>query len=137
VIDVFVEEVKPLSQAAEWVPRRWREKEGGPPGKASHRPTSASTLWRWHTRGLAGIRLEVIYIGERRCTSREALQRFFTSVTEARQRDPAAVPGSQPAGSARAETRRRLLAAAKAEAQLDVMLKNPPRRDRKAVGAAE
>src|SRR5262245_44630800 len=44
-----------------------------------HRP-NASTLWRWASRGYRGHRLEVIRIGSRAFTSREALERFVTAI---------------------------------------------------------
>jgi hypothetical protein len=42
-----------------------------------------STLYRWHLRGIRGIRLETILIGGRRYTSQEALERFFAATTAA------------------------------------------------------
>lgn len=47
-----------------------------------HRP-HISTVWRWCTRGVRGIRLETVVIAGRRFTSREALQRFTTASTVA------------------------------------------------------
>lgn len=44
------------------------------------------TLHRWATRGCSGVVLETIFVGGSRCTSTEALQRFFAAVTEARER---------------------------------------------------
>jgi hypothetical protein len=41
------------------------------PGRPHH-----STIWRWVTCGVRGIRLETISIGSRRFTSRSALQSF-------------------------------------------------------------
>lgn len=40
-----------------------------------------STLWRWYTRGVRGVRLETLVVGGRRYTSREALQRFSERLT--------------------------------------------------------
>lgn len=59
-----------LAAAAAELPRRRRGK-----------PTHVSTLHRWATRGLRGVRLEVLRVGGTTCTSREALQRFFTRLT--------------------------------------------------------
>lgn len=42
------------------------------------RPTTA-TVWRWTTRGVAGIKLESLKIGGRRLTSREAVERFMAA----------------------------------------------------------
>lgn len=65
------EELVPLSQATKWVPARR--------GAARTHP---STLFRWATEGLHGVRLEVLQVGGSRCTSREALHRFFKRLTE-------------------------------------------------------
>ena len=46
-----------------------------------------STLRRWAGLGLRGVRLETIKVGARRCTSREALQRFVRRLTEATDRE--------------------------------------------------
>jgi hypothetical protein len=42
-----------------------------------------SALYRWAKEGLHGIRLETLRVGGTMCTSTEALQRFFSAVTEA------------------------------------------------------
>lgn len=42
-----------------------------------------STIWRWVSRGVGGVRLETISSGGRRFTSREALRRFVTATTAA------------------------------------------------------
>ena len=42
-----------------------------------------STWWRWSTYGVRGVKLETILIGGRRCTTAEAVQRFFDRVTAA------------------------------------------------------
>jgi hypothetical protein len=42
-----------------------------------------STLHRWRTRGIRGIRLETCLVGGRRVTSAEALQRFSAALTAA------------------------------------------------------
>jgi hypothetical protein len=98
MIDISAEEVRPLSQAAGWVPC-FRK------GKKQSRRTAATTLWRWSCAGIAGVRLEVVYIGETRCTSKQALARFFQAVTEAR----AGVSKPAPSRSAgdRTEAKRR------------------------------
>lgn len=43
----------------------------------------ASTIWRWYKRGVKGIRLEIVRIGGRPYTSREAIQRFIERTTAA------------------------------------------------------
>jgi hypothetical protein len=40
-----------------------------------------STLHRWRLRGIRGVRLETCLIGGKRFTTKEALDRFFESVT--------------------------------------------------------
>ncbi len=60
------EELLTLADAASELPRR----------RLGRRP-DVSTLHRWVTRGLRGVRLEAVQVGGCRCTSREALLRFF------------------------------------------------------------
>jgi len=71
MINMFEEELLTLREAVTKLPRRRR-------GRKPH----VSTLWRWATRGLRGVRLEVIRVGGTLCTSREALQRFCEKLTE-------------------------------------------------------
>jgi len=80
MIDIQTEEVVSLTEAAksEHLPRRRK-------GKRPH----VATLFRWATRGCRGIRLETIQCGGTRCTSVEALQRFFERCT-----DPSAPPSA-------------------------------------------
>jgi hypothetical protein len=59
-----------LPDAAKALPRRRR-------GRNAH----VSTLFRWTTIGVRGVVLESIQIGGTRCTSREALQRFFEQLS--------------------------------------------------------
>jgi hypothetical protein len=70
LIDSTSESLLPLSQAADELPRRRR-------GKKTH----ISTLYRWATAGCRGVVLESLQFGATRCTSREALQRFFERLT--------------------------------------------------------
>jgi hypothetical protein len=53
---------------------------------------SSKTLYRWTTAGLRGVVLKSWFIGGRRYTNREAVDRFNAAVTEARtgKRHPAA-----------------------------------------------
>lgn len=66
MIDIASETVVSFSDACRYLPRRRQ-------GRKIH----ASTLWRWGTRGLRGVRLELLKVGGQTCTSVEALQRFF------------------------------------------------------------
>src|SRR5262249_52278572 len=60
----------PLTEAAATLPRR----RGG-------KRTNVATLYLWSTRGLRGQVPETIQVGGTRCTSVEALQRFFDRPT--------------------------------------------------------
>ena len=89
-IETSSEELLTLAQAA----RRDR-----PPDT---RPLAPSTMWRWHSKGIAGARLETVCMGGTRYTSVEALQRFFDAVTLARStqgvaQEPNAEPGTRSA----------------------------------------
>jgi hypothetical protein len=72
-----------LADAANELPRRRR-------GRKAH----VSCVYRWSKIGCRGVLLETLQIGATRCTSKEALQRFFERLTESRQ--PADVGSSQP-----------------------------------------
>jgi len=45
------------------------------------RGVSLSTLHRWQRRGVRGVRLETVLVGGVRYTSREALNRFVSTIT--------------------------------------------------------
>ena len=63
-----------LADAAKELPQRRR-------GRKTH----VSCLYRWSTLGCRGVVLETLQCGGTRCTSREALQRFFERLSEPRQ----------------------------------------------------
>src|SRR3954452_15249422 len=71
MIDSGSESLLTLAQAAEQLPRRRK-------GRKTH----VSTLYRWTTAGCRGVRLDTIQVGATRCTSREALQRFFEQLSQ-------------------------------------------------------
>ena len=71
MIDPLTEHVISLTEAAKRCPTR----RGG-------KHTSISCLYRWTTSGCKGEVLESIQVGGTRCTSREALARFFQQLTE-------------------------------------------------------
>lgn len=48
--------------------------------KTLPRRVHASTLWRWATRGIKGVKLQLTTIGGRRFLSPEALQEFLNGV---------------------------------------------------------
>ena len=71
-IDPLSETVVSLTTAPKCLPHRRR-------GKRPH----VSCLYRWTTRGCRGVILESLQVGGTRCTSKEALARFFRRLTEA------------------------------------------------------
>lgn len=79
MIDISLEETFSLTEATKRLPHR----------RAGKRPNVA-TMYRWAQQGCRGIRLETICVGATRCTSMEALQRFFDALTA--QAEPAPAP---------------------------------------------
>jgi hypothetical protein len=73
VIDISTEDIITFTEAGDLVPRRRK-------GRKTH----PSTFWRWSEYGLRGVKLEVLYIGGSRCTSVQALQRFFDRLRRVR-----------------------------------------------------
>jgi len=69
-IDPLAERLISLSAAAKLLPAR----RGG---KRPH----VSCIYRWTTAGCRGVVLESTQVGGTRCTSLEALSRFFASLT--------------------------------------------------------
>ncbi len=60
---------------------------------------NTSTLFRWQTRGVRGIRLETMLVGGRRFVTRAALDRFFEALNPPQGGDEAsALVPSQPSG---------------------------------------
>jgi hypothetical protein len=78
-IDIQTETVLPFAAAARRLPRL-----------RADRPVNPATLWRWGSHGLRGVRLETCRVGGTRCTSMEALARFFAAL-EGRKVEPAQV----------------------------------------------
>jgi hypothetical protein len=66
-IDIATDELISLSQAAKCRPT----------------PPSPATLWRWHRKGIRGIRLETVLIGGKRYTTAEEFAAFCSRVTAA------------------------------------------------------
>lgn len=73
MIDMRLEPLITLEDAAKLVP-----------GFRANCCTSVGAVRRWALEGMRGVRLETVIAGGRRCTSREALQRFISGLTEAR-----------------------------------------------------
>lgn len=71
MIDILSENLVSLADAAKLLPRR----RGG---KRVHQ----SCIYRWCLNGLKGVVLESIQIGGTRCTSKEALTRFFNRLSD-------------------------------------------------------
>jgi len=81
MIDFSTEDLIPLRDVPRHVPSRSN-------GKRTH----ISTGYRWAKKGRKGIILETIQIGGTRCTSREALARFFQRLTFGNGSAPEAPP---------------------------------------------
>lgn len=47
------------------------------------RPPSPACLWRWHSKGVNGIRLETVRVGGRRYTTKSAWKKFIQATTDA------------------------------------------------------
>ena len=71
VIDTKAERLLSLADAARELPRC----------RGGKRPHIA-TVYRWTTNGCRGVILESVQVGNTRCTSREALARFFAALTD-------------------------------------------------------
>ena len=68
------------------------------PAGRTGRPTHPSTLYRWSQRGLRGVRLEILRVGGRTCSSHEALQRFFDALSRAASGTPTTSPSTSVTG---------------------------------------
>lgn len=85
MIDSNKETLITLAEAARHVPRR-----------RAGQKCSTSTLYRWTARGCRGTVLESIQIGATRCTSIEALGRFFQRLTDQTRKPTTSTPTSAP-----------------------------------------
>ena len=89
MIDIEKEQIFPLSHARKVVPVG---------GKELH----VSTIWRWCSRGLRGVKLEHVRVDRRVCTSTQAISRFVNALAavetltpaECRKQQIVAQPGS-------------------------------------------
>lgn len=72
MINSQTETLLTLSEAADSLPRR-----------RAGRKCNKSTIYRWTSRGCRGVVLESVQIGATRCTSVEALRRFYARLTTA------------------------------------------------------
>jgi len=92
MIDTQTEELLSLAEAAKLLPRR----------RAGKRP-HVSCLYRWTAGGCRGVRLESVQVGGTRCTSREALSRFFARLSGEQPEAPPATTTARRKQIARAE----------------------------------
>lgn len=65
-LKILTEDVLSMSQAAKELPGR----------------PHVSTLWRWANRGVRGVKLETVCIGDRIFTSRQSLTRFIEATQQ-------------------------------------------------------
>lgn len=70
MVDPLSEQLISLTEAASLLPRRRRGRKASP-----------STCYRWSQTGVRGVVLETVQVGGTRCTSREALARFFAALS--------------------------------------------------------
>lgn len=75
-IEIWKETTIPLAAAVQLLPAR---RQGKPP--------TLSCIYRWTAKGYRGVVLERVAIGGTRCTSREALSRFFQRISQPILRD--------------------------------------------------
>ena len=85
MINIMTEQIVTMVQAARLKPAI---RQG--------RPTNISTLYRWASRGLRGVRLEVVRLGGATYTTVEALQRFADRLTRASSPAGRRVPARDP-----------------------------------------
>src|SRR5262249_40162601 len=95
MIDIEEEDILTFDQAREECTRL----RGG-------RRLAKSTIWRWCKVGVKGIRLEVVYCGGQRLTSKQALARFFQLLANLRQSGDSTPVQAPQRGRTPAEIRR-------------------------------
>lgn len=78
MIDLLTEQLISIHEVPKFVPAQ-------PNGRRVH----ISSCYRWISRGVRGVKLEVLRIGGRCYTSVEALQRFFDQLSQPVTRDRA------------------------------------------------
>ena len=52
------------------------------PARRGNRPAHVSCMFRWAKHGLRGVKLETLRVGGTICTSKQALERFFSRLAE-------------------------------------------------------
>lgn len=66
-LNLLTEDLVSLAEAAREIPPK---------------PRHVATIWRWRTRGIRGVKLETVQIGQRSFTSRQALTRFLRATQD-------------------------------------------------------
>jgi hypothetical protein len=100
MIDIRKEDPISFTDAAGTLPAR----RGG---KRPH----VATLHRWATIGCRGVKLEFVCIGAQRCTSNDALQRFFDRLTELDQATATNTPAAPKASRSKGKRKKAVEAA--------------------------
>ena len=77
MIDITSEELIPFRELPDYLPKQ-------PSGKKLH----LSACYRWKKQGVQGVRLETVFIAGCSYSSKQALNRFWQRVTEARDGKP-------------------------------------------------
>ena len=73
-----------------------------PPRRSGSR-LAVQTLYRWASRGIAGVRLRTMYAGGQPCTSVAALRQFFQDVAAAKMGQQPPTPAERRAAISRVE----------------------------------
>lgn len=81
MIDISSEKLLTPAEIVQHIPRRRAGKK-----------CNIATIYRWMTDGVRGVKLEHLCVGGTRCTSLEALQRFFDLLTARAERQPTEQP---------------------------------------------
>jgi hypothetical protein len=100
-INILTESVFSLAEAPKYLPVRRMGKQ-----------PNIATLYRWAQTGCKGVKLEFLQVGGTKCTSQEALQRFFTKLTAMASGEPLPKPAPSRARAAAVKRAERVLDAA-------------------------
>ena len=82
MIDLASERPIPLGSCPKALAHMIPDRNDGSGGARGSKKIHISTVHRWASRGLRGVRLETICCGGVRCTSAQALQRFFERLSD-------------------------------------------------------
>lgn len=70
------------------------------PSRGGKRP-SLNTVWRWAMKGIKGVKLETVRVGNAWCTSEPAVVRFIERLTAAYRGEPVVAAGRTPSQRAK------------------------------------